>query len=164
MKTNTSDYIQVFEKLDELGCNYSEGIIILPVDFETATSTTTVSQLMGTFTIKQIFRISNVPFSEIRRGNEKPSYIGYRASEWVIPTLFFSATLLSENPTIVSISLGVIANYLTGILKELGGEQAAKLDIVVEESKSKTCKKISYEGPIAGIPKLADIAKEVLNE
>lgn len=161
---NISDYIPVFEKLDELGCSYSEGIAILPVDFEAATSSTTTRQLMGTLAIQKLFRISNLPYSEIRRGNEKPSYIGYRASEWVIPTLFFSASLLSENPTIISVSLGVIANYLTDFLKESGGKKNGRLDIVVEKNKSKICKKISYEGPVDGIKELADIAKEVLNE
>ena len=164
MTTNISDYIQVFEKIDELGCSYSGGIAILPENFETATPATTVRQLMGTLTIKKIFRISNVPYSEIRRGNEKPSYIGYRAFEWVIPTLFFSAPLLLENPQIISVSLSVVANYLTDFFKGVGRKKNGKLDIVVEKNKSKICKKISYEGPIDGIKDLADVAKEILNE
>lgn len=160
MKTNISDYIHVFEKLDELGCSYSEGIAILPVNFETATPTTTIEQLMGTFTIEKLFRMNDLPCSEIRRDNEKPSYMGYRSAEWVLPTLFFSALLLSENPAIVSISLGVIANFLTDRIKETGRKSPVKLNIVkeeIEENGSKTYKKISYEGPLDGLSKLADI-------
>ena len=164
MTTNISDYIQVFEKLDELGCSYSGGIAILPVNFEAATPMTPVRQLMGTLTIKKIFSISNVPYSEIRRGNEKPSYIGHRSFEWAIPTLFFSASLLLQNPEAISVSLSVIANYLTDFFKGFGEEKKGKLDIVVEKNKSKIFKKISYEGPIDGIKELADVAKEILNE
>lgn len=166
MKTNISDYIHVFEKLDELGCSYSEGIAILPVNFETATPTTTIEQSMGTLAIGKLFKMNNVPCSEIRRENEEPSYMGYRSTEWVLPTLFFSAALLSENPAIVSISLSVIANFLTDRIKGTDSKQTGKLNIVIEieKNKSKTYKKISYEGPIDGIPKLDDIVKEVLNE
>ena len=166
MKTNISDYIHVFEKLDELGCSYSEGIAILPVNFETATPTTTIEHLMGTSAIEKLFRMNDVPCSEIRWEHETPSYIEHRSFEWVLPTLFFSESLLSENPAIVSVSLGVIANFLTDTLKdkETGRKQPCKLDIVTEKSRSKTYKKISYEGPIDGISKLDKIVKEVLNE
>ena len=164
MKTNISDYIHVFEKLDELGCSYSEGIAILPVNFETATPKTTIQQSMGTFAIEKLFRMNDVPCSEIRRENEKPSYMGYRSAEWVLPTLFFSTLLLSENPAIVSISLGVIANFLTDKIKEPDRKSSVKLDTVIEKDKCKTFIKISYEGPIDGMSKLADIVKEVLNE
>ena len=163
MKTNISDYIQVFEKLDELGCSYPEGIAILPVDFETATSTTSLMQLMEAIDIIKLFRSNDIPYSEIRRKSEEPSYIVNFASEWVGPTLFISALLLSENPAIISVALGVIANHLTNIL-DPSGEQSAKLDIVIEKNKSKTCKKINYEGPINGIPKLADIVNKLRDE
>ena len=121
---------------------------------------------MGTLAIGRLFKINDVPCSEIRRENEKPSYMGYRSAEWVLPTLFFSALLLSENPAIVSISLGVIANFLTDRIKQIGGQQTGKLDIIIEikKNKSKTYKKISYEGPIDGLSKLADIVEEVLNK
>ena len=166
MKTNISDYIHVFEKLDELGCSYSEGIAILPLNFETATPTTTIEQSMGTLAIGKSFKMNDVPCSEIRRENEKLSYMGYRSFEWVLPTLFFSALLLSENPAIVSISLSVIANFFTDRIKETGRKQTGKLDIVIEieKNKSKTYKKISYEGPIDEMSKLDEIVKEVLNE
>ena len=119
---------------------------------------------MGTLAIGKLFKMNDVPCSEIRRENENPSYMGDRSAEWVLPTLFFSASLLSENPAIVSLSLGVIANFLTDRIKETGRKPPVKLDIVTEKNKGKTYKKISYEGPIDGISKLADIVKEVLNE
>ena len=164
MKTNISDYIHVFEKLDELGCSYSEGIAILPLNFETATPTTTIEQSMGVLAIGKLFKMNDVPCSEIRRENENPSYMGDRSAEWVLPTLFFSASLLSENSAVVSLSLNVIANFLTDKIKEIGRKPAVELDIVTEKNKGKTYKKISYKGPIDGISKLADIVKEVLKK
>ena len=166
MKTNISDYIHVSEKLDELGCSYSEGIVILPVNFETATPTTTIEYSMGALAIGKLFRMNDVLCSEIRRENEKPVYVEHRSTEWVLPTLLFSAALLSENQAIVSLSLNVIANFLTDRFKGTDRKSTGKLDIAIEieKGKSKTYKKISYEGPIDEMSKLDEIVKKVLNE
>ena len=173
MKTKISDYIHVSEKLDELGCRYSEGIAILPVNFETATPTTTIEHSFGALVIGKLFRMNDIPCSEIRRENEKPSYIGHRSFEWELPTLFFSPPLLLANQAIVTVALSIIANFLTDTLKKIarkqeatGREQTCKLGMVVETGKdnSKTYKEISYEGPIDGLSELDEIVKEVLNK
>ena len=164
MKTEISDYIHVSRKLDELGCNYSEGVAILPVNFETATSKEGFSHLAEASTLKTLLNSSNIPYSEIRKKDEKTSYIHNNAFELIVPTLLFSASLLSHNPEAISVSLSVIANYLTDFLKGSGRGKNVKLDIVVEKTKSKTYKKISCEGNIDDITKLPDIVKEVANE
>lgn len=164
MKTNISDYIQVFEKLDELGCGYPEGIAILPENFETATPTTSLVQLAEASTIKTLFRNNDIPHSEIRRKNEKPSYIQNNSFKWIGPTLFIPALLLSENPEMIAIALGVIGNYVTDFFKGRDGDKTAKLNIVVGTPQSENFKLISYEGHIDGIPSLADVVREVSNE
>ena len=79
-------------------------------------------QLAEASTIKTLFRNNDIPYSEIRRENEKSSYIQNSAFEWIGPTLFLSAVLLSEKPEIIAIALNVIANYLTTVfLKVLVG-------------------------------------------
>ena len=166
MKTNISDYIQVFEKIDELGCSYPEDITILPENFETATSAKDLRYLSGASTIKKLFRNNNIPYSEIRKENEKPAYIQNNAFEWVGPTLFVSASLLSTNPEIISVALGVTTNYLTDFFKGFPGKKKVKLEMVVETA-SGTCKRISCEGNADEITKLDDFIKKigkVLNE
>ncbi len=163
MTTEISDYVQVPKRLDELSCSYSGGVAMLPVNFETATSTENLSHYSETPTIKKLFRGSNIPYTEIRKENEKPSYIQNNAFKWIGPMLFFSTALMLDNPQIISVSLGVIANYLTGFFKGFSGEKTAKLDIVVE-NKSKTYTKISYEGHIDGISSLAEVVRRVSNE
>ena len=171
MTTNISDYIQVFEKLEELGCSYSEGIAILPEDFETATPATSLMQLAETSTIKTLFRNNDIPYSEIRKENEQSSYIQNNAFEWIGPTLFFPASLLLDNPEITAIALGIIANYLTDFFKGFPGKNKVKLDVVVETTDprtlTKTYKRIRCEGNADDIAKLDDFIEkigEVLNE
>ena len=162
MTTKISDYIDVQAKIHDLGCEDPEGISILPVNFDSATSTDEFLQLSETSTVKTLLRNNEIPFSEVRK--EKPAYIQNNAFEWIAPTLFVSASLLSQHPEIISVSLSVIANYVTDFFRGLSGEKNIKLDIVVEKTKSKTCKKISYEGNVDGLKELANIVKEVGNE
>jgi hypothetical protein len=164
MTKNISDFIEVSNKLEQLGCACSEGIAILPVNFETAKSTDGFKQLSEASTVKTLFRNNQIPFSEIKKTNQKSSYIQNNAFEWIAPTLFVSGAFLSQNPEAVAIALSVIANYVTDFFRGFGGEKNIKLDIIVEKTKSKTCKKISYEGNIDGLKDLAEIVKEVGNE
>ena len=165
MKTNISDYIQVFEKLDELGCSYSEGIAILPENFETATPTTSLMQLVEAVDIIKLFRSNNIPYSEIRRENEEPAYIINNSFEWVGPTLFLPASLLLDNPEITAIALGVIANYLTDFFKGFPGQNKVKLDVVLETTDprtlTKTYKRIRCEGNADEIAKLDDFIEKI---
>lgn len=165
MKTNISDYIQVFEKLDELGCSYSEGIAILPENFETATPTTSLMQLAEASTIKTLLRNNDIPYSDIRKENEQSSYIQNNAFEWIGPTLFFPASLLLDNPEITAIALGIIANYLTDFFKGFPGENKVKLDVVVETTDprtlTKTYKRIRCEGNADDIAKLDDFIEKI---
>ena len=165
MKTNISDYIQVFEKLDELGCSYSEGIAILPENFETATPKTSLKQLSQASTIKKLFRSNGIPYSEIRQENEQSSYIQNNAFEWIGPTLFFPTSLLLDNPEITAIALGVIANYLTDFFKGFSGQNKVKLDVVLETTDprtlTKTYKRIRCEGNADEIAKLDDFIEKI---
>ena len=171
MKTNISDYIHVFEKLDELGCSYSEGIAILPENFETATPTTNLMQLAEASTIKTLFRNNDIPYSEIRKENEQSSYIQNNGLEWIGPTLFFPTLLLLDNPEITAIVLSIIANYLTDFFKGFPGENKVTLDVVLEttdpKTLTKTYKRIRCEGNADELTKLDDLVEKigkVLNE
>jgi hypothetical protein len=55
------------------------------------------------------------------------------AGEWVGPVIFVGGSLLSQNPTLVSVALGVVANNATEILRGRPlGRQTASLTVAVE--------------------------------
>lgn len=80
--------------------------------------------------------------------------------EWFGPIIFFSATVLANNPEIVTITLNIISNYLSNILfgdKVSKGEPIAKLEIVIKNEKG--TKKIKYDGPVSGLSGIKDTIK-----
>jgi hypothetical protein len=72
-----------------------------------------------------------------------------------------SASLLSQNPHVISVALGVVSNYLTDWFKGIPGSKKVRLDVVVEQTEGQTYKRIHYEGDPEGLNELARIVREV---
>lgn len=164
MTINVSDYINVRERVLEFGCMEPDGIALLPINFDTATSIADLRHLSEGATVKTLLRSANIPQSDILPADKRPPYIQNNGIEWIGPTLFVSAALISSNPHLVSISLGVIADYLTDFYRGMSGDEKISLEFVVEKSDKKTCKKLSYQGTVDGLTELADVIRTITDE
>ena len=164
MTTSVTDYVNVSLKLADLGCNYPQGLSLLPVNFESASSITDFLQASEAATIRKLLVAEGLPLNDIVERNQRPPYIKNKSHEWAAPLLFVSAALYSQNEALVSVALNVLGNYATDFFKGQRGTDNVRLDIVVEKAKNKSCKKISYEGPVGRFKDLADVVREVMNE
>jgi len=164
MATNISDYVNVRQKMADLGCRYPHGLALLPANFEHASSIAEFRQVSEAATVKALFRNEQLPHDEIVKPDQRPPYIQNNHFEWVAPTIFISYALFSQNPQCVSVALSVIANYATDFFKGMSGNKSIKLDIVVEKTKTKTCKKITYQGDVQGLKELPSVIREVADE
>jgi hypothetical protein len=86
-------------------------------------------------------------------------FIQNNSHDWIAPTLFYAASLVSGNPDIISVSLGVIGNYVTEMFKGMGNNPAVTLSIVVEKPNGK-CTKIDYKGRAEGIIEVTRLVQE----
>lgn len=164
MTTNITEYTNVRQRLNEMGCNDPIGFTLLPNNFESASSIAEFRQASEAATVKTLLRSAQLPHSDILPLETRPPYIQNNAFEWFAPTLFVSFAIVSQNPHLVSVALSVIANYLTDFFCGLGDEKNIKLDIVVEKDNSHSCKRISYEGSVKGLVELSGIAKALIDE
>ena len=165
-RIEVSDYIDVSNKLEELGCAPPEGIGILPERFDICTSVDELSHLSRTRTVEYLFREKKIPVSAIKKEGEKLRTTYTASSEWftgVGPTFLISAALLAENPHLISLALSVLANYLTDLFKGVKGGRA-DLEIVtekVEKDGSKTYKKIRCPATPEVLKELPKIIKSI---
>ena len=164
MTTIISDYISVSERLEELGARYPIGLALLPANFESAESADSFRQLSTAATVKTLFRNNGIPQDDIVDRAKRPQYIQNNSFELILPTLFVSAAFISENPNLVSIALNVISSYAVDFFKGMSGDKTVKAEVIVEKTKTKTCKKITYSGPVDGLKELAKIVKEASDE
>ena len=61
-------------------------------------------------------------------------------------------------------ALGVLQSYIGDFLKARLPSRKVTLSFVIETSKSRSYKKLTYEGPTSGIADLAEVVREIQNE
>ena len=49
--------------------------------------------------------------------------------------------LLTSDPNVISVALGVLSNYLTDFFQGMSGDKTVKLDVVIEKTADATCKR-----------------------
>lgn len=78
-----------------------------------------------------------------------------RSGEWFGPLLLISSSAVAQNPELISITCGVIANYVTDFFK--GREKPnIRLKVIHRETKTSKLTEISYEGGLDGLEKLEE--------
>jgi hypothetical protein len=159
MSTEVRDYIAVSAKLTQFGINPPIGVAILPSNLADAQSTAELRQLAESETVKKLFRANNIAYSELFGADDQPTYLQQYGFEWFGPTLFFTAAALSQDPTLLNVSLNIISNYLYDLFKG-AKDGTASLDVIIERPDG-SCKKVNYKGPPEGLADVADIVREL---
>jgi hypothetical protein len=159
-----SNYVKVKKKAQDLGCNVPDSIALLPRNFEFAKSKDELIHESTTATVRTLWRQNDIVETPLEKSGEKFPFIAQEAFEWIAPTIFVTATLISQNPALVTLALNVISNYLTDWFRGITQDKRkVKLRIIVE-NKHKSCKKIDYEGPQEGLKELHKVIKSVYEE
>jgi hypothetical protein len=163
MTTKIADYIDVSKKTADLGCRYPERIALLPINFESALSIREFLQASEAATIRKLLLAQALPLDDLVDRSQRPPYVKNKSGDWIAPIIFVSASIYSQNQALIALALNVLGNYATDFFKGSPRMHTVTLKIVVEK-KNKTCKKITYEGPIDGLKDLVEVIREVGNE
>ncbi len=159
MGAEVNDYVSVSEKLNSLGISLQSGLAILPGNLATATSIDELRQQVESDTVRTLLRANKIHYVEIFDEDDQPPYMQQYSFEWFGPTLFVSAGLLSQNPNVLSVALGIITNYLYDLFKG-SKEGKASLDVIFQQADG-SCKQIRYSGPADGLSEVAEIVKRL---
>jgi hypothetical protein len=154
MDYETED-IEINEKLTELNLALPSGLTFFPENFEAAKTSDDFVFTESIIDITKVFKSKSIEINQL--GGDANKLRSRKNADWYAPAIFFSLHLITENPTIVSISLNVLSNYITDFFKGSFGEKKVKLDIYVEKKGKKKIKKISYNGSIEGLKELEKI-------
>ncbi|MBN3569212.1 hypothetical protein SB461_32205 [Burkholderia cenocepacia] len=159
MSTEVRDYVSVSEKLKGFGVSLPSGLVLLPDNLASATSIGDLRQQVESDTVRTLLKANNIDYAEIFGEDDQPPYLQQYGFEWFGPTLFISAGLLSQDPNVLSVTLGVVTNYLYDLFKG-AKEGKASLDVVVQLADG-SCKSVHYSGPPDGLGKVAKIVEEL---
>ena len=92
-------------------------------------------------------------------GQDTELYRTRKSADIYLPAMFFGLSQITENPTIVSVSLNVLSNYIYDICKGTSGKKTAHVDLYLETKEKGKVKKISYNGSVEGLKELPEIIK-----
>jgi hypothetical protein len=162
MTISEAEYICVSDRAAELGCHLPAGLAIMPENFSTAATRRELIVRGEGSTIRTLLRNNQLPLDDFLPNGERPGFIHNKSHDWAA-FIFVSGALLSTDPSAITVSLGIISNYLTEAFKGTP-DKKIKLDIAVERKGNRVSKKLTYEGDAAGLTKIADTILRIANE
>lgn len=100
---------------------------------------------------------------DIKYLTEPELLIEQRSGDWFGPLLFFSSSALSQNPELIAVTCGVIANYVTDFFKSKD-KPNVRLKVIHKETKTSKLTEISYEGDLEGLDKLEESINKIASK
>lgn len=159
MSVEVRDYVSVSEKLQSLGVPPPSGLAVIPVNLSTAKTIGDLRQHVESDTVRTLLKANKIAHAEIFDEDNQPPYLQQYGAEWFGPTLFISVGLLSHDPNLLSVTLGIITNYLYDLFK--GAENSkASLDVIVQQADG-SCKQVHYNGHPSGLTEIVAIVKSL---
>src|SRR4051794_32142900 len=104
-----SEFINIRERVIALGCSPPQRVAILPRNFATAHGQDELLHEATTSTVRKLLRQVGIEEEKIEpEGIVFPS-VSNKSADWLLPPIFIGASLLSENPHLVDLAIGVIS-------------------------------------------------------
>ena len=82
--------------------------------------------------------------------------IAHHVLKWIGLVILFSAATITQNPEIVSITLGVISNYLTDWFRNVPKKERTARLKMVQDTKEGRYKIFDYDGPAENLGPIQD--------
>ena len=160
------EYIDVRKKIKELSLNDIERIAFLPMNFETAKSVDEFVYQDSLKVVNKLVKQKDINIERLEYDTTDTKYYIENDITWIGPTIFIGYSFWTQNQHLISISLSLIANYLTDFFKGKSDSPKVRLDYVLEKDPKKGKKNVrfTYEGDIEGLDKLPSILKKLKDE
>jgi hypothetical protein len=154
MDTQVSDFMDVEAKVRALGCAMPTGVTVLPYNFGSADSRNDLCYVGAHLGLRETLRDSGIPGTSLEESEDAAVRVLLRESvlpEWIPPTIFVAGTLLSQNPALIDLLLGVVSNFLYDLFRDTLGRRPTELDevtfsIVKLSLGSFTYKRATFQG------------------
>jgi hypothetical protein len=145
-------------KLTKLGLTLPDSIAFFPENFENANVADDFIFTDSMLDLNKIFKQEkNISINTL--GDDTEKYRSRKNADVYLPAMFFALTVITENPTIVSISLNVLSSYVYDLFKGTSGQKTAHIDLYIETKEKGKVKKLSYKGSADGLKDLEKVIK-----
>jgi hypothetical protein len=154
------EYVSVSQHAAEIGCSMPE-IAVMPDNFPAVRSHGELRVRRDAVALRSILENANFPLGSFCAAAEHATFGEEDFMHWEA-SLFVSASLLKREPYVVAVALTIVRDHLTDYFAAEPG-RATRFSLVVERN-DRTCRKLVYEGDIAGLRSLAQMAGRLAEE
>lgn len=154
------EYVNISARAIELGCSLPE-IAIIPENFHVARSLGELRIGCHAVAARSMFENACFPLGNFCNTLHAGSFGEEDFRHWET-NLFVSAKILEREPYVVAVALSIIENHLTGFVAD-EPESTVRVSFVVEK-RDRTCRKLVYDGNIAGLRALSHAVNRIANE
>lgn len=150
--------LDISKRLDELGLTLPNNVTFFPENFDAANTKGDFVFTDSMLDLRKIFlQDSNISIAAL--GQDTELYRSRKNADIYLPAIFFGLSQITENSTLVSVSLNVLSNYIYDLCKGALGKRKAHVDLYVETKVKGKVKKLSYTGDVEGLKELDKIIK-----
>jgi hypothetical protein len=150
--------LDISKRLDGLGLALPDSLTFFPENFDTANAKDDFVFTDSMLDLSKIFLQDN-SISIPAFGQDTELYRSRKSADIYLPAIFFGLSQITENSSIVSVSLNVLSNYIYDLCKGTSGKKTAHVDLYIETKEKGKVKKISYNGSVEGLKELPEIIK-----
>ncbi len=150
--------LDISKKLEELELTFPSNLTFFPENFDDAKTKNDFVFTDSMLDLNKIFKQEN-RISIDALGQDTELYRSRKSADIYLPAMFFGLSLITENPTILSVSLNVLSNYVYDLCKGTSGKKTAHINFYIETKEKGKVKKLSYNGDVAGLKELDNIIK-----
>lgn len=161
MEIEALEYDEFPNQLRKYGFNVPNGISLIPMNIEIANSKDELVYFGSAKSLKKLWKSNEIELSKIELEGDGQLYLHQHSAEWIAPTIFLGASLLSENSNTISVALSVVANYVTDLFKGKPPKTKFKMELIIEEEKDKKYKKLTFEGEPKDVYGLIKVIREL---
>lgn len=150
--------LDISTRLEELGLTVPHSLAFFPENFDNAKTKSDFVFTDSMLDLKKIFlQDNNISIATL--GQDTELYRSRKNADIYLPAIFFGLSQITENSTLVSVSLNVLSNYIYDLCKGISGKRKAHVDLYVETKEKGKVKKLSYTGDVEGLKELEKIIK-----
>src|ERR1035437_3884926 len=159
-----TEYVDVRRHAESQGLCLTSELVLLPRGFEAIASGAELAHEAEAATVHKLLKAAGIDAQLLQHPDRRVPSVVERSATWIAPTVFVGSMLLTQSPHAIQIALNVISSYITDILKARNLPDTVKLTVVIEETKSKRCRRVEYEGSACKLKELAEVLNALQND
>ncbi len=156
MDYNIED-INIKNRLTELNLILPSNLAFFPENFEEAEGKEKFIFTESLADLNKIFKQKNINLEVFGQNTEL--YRTRKNADIYLPAIFLSLSIITENPSILTVSLNLLSSYVFERIKGSIGRKTVQIEFYIETKEKGKLKKLSYKGDAEGIEKLEKVIK-----